>query len=172
MDNNSTATSLSELEGATLAAIKKAGCCTPYYIRNIFLSSPASVWSGSAGAIYPLIARLEKQGLLVATSDQVGQRKRTLYALSEAGEQTLYIWLEDVKRGGGIGFDPMRTRLHFAELYRKKDLRNYVNQAMAHMLAEIHAPENDDPYAAEMHQVWLAHRKAAIEEIMAILERP
>jgi len=165
------AESLSELEGTTLAIIKEAGECTPYVVRDVFRNSPTENWSGSAGAIYPLIARLEKKGILLSTEEQVGKRKRTLYRLSADGEKALKNWLLDVKSGAGIGLDPMRTRLAFADMYGADELHEYVRQAMDYMMAEIPPPKSDNPLLEKTHQIWLSHRKAAVEEILLVLER-
>src|SRR5262245_13459166 len=46
---------LTELEGTALGVIWAGQPCTPYRVRRVFLDSPSPSWSGSAGAIYPLI---------------------------------------------------------------------------------------------------------------------
>jgi DNA-binding PadR family transcriptional regulator len=170
MTNPPPSTSLTELEGATLATIKKAGECTPYFVRDIYRRSKSSDWSGSSGAIYPLITRLEKRGLLQASEGYTGKRKRILYSLSARGEVELQIWLLDIERGANLGFDPMRTRLFFHQLYGKNELTNYVAEMLNHMMANLPAPENDDLKMAKVHQVWLEQRKITIEKIMQILE--
>ena len=60
----------SELEGAVLGVIWQEGPCTAYTIRKQFVASPSPQWSGSAGAIYPLVRRLEKKRLLALTPEQ------------------------------------------------------------------------------------------------------
>ena len=53
----SSRTDTTELEAAVLGVVWQDGPCTPYAIRQHFLESPAPRWSGSAGAIYPLVRR-------------------------------------------------------------------------------------------------------------------
>ncbi|HZE88705.1 MAG TPA: PadR family transcriptional regulator, partial [Verrucomicrobiae bacterium] len=66
---------LSELEGATLGVVWSEQPCTPYAIRRVFQTSPSPFWSGSAGAIYPLVERLETRGLVRAEATMTGRRR-------------------------------------------------------------------------------------------------
>ena len=65
---------LSELEYVVLGVVRQEAPCTPYVIRQVFAHSPSSYWSGSAGAIYPLVRRLERRGLLESTERRRGSR--------------------------------------------------------------------------------------------------
>lgn len=164
-------TPLTELEGSALAIIKKDGPCTPYHVRGVFKRSPADIWSGSAGAVYPLIERLQKSGLLEAKAESVGKRRRTVVTLTPDGERALKRWLLDIESGASIGFDPMRTRMHSAGLYSQRELQDYVEGTMRHMMESTPAPESEDPRVAKIHQIWLTHRKAAVEEVLTVLIR-
>ena len=109
--------SLSELEGCVLGLVWLLGPCTTYAIRRTFLDSPSSQWSGSAGAIYPLVGRLGRHGLLQSKPHGTGARKSRLYELTTQGHDELIAWLgppfsSDVT---GIPPDPIRTRLSFLE---------------------------------------------------------
>ena len=44
-----------------MALIAENGPATPYAVRKDFLDSPTPQWSGSAGTIYPLVARMQKK---------------------------------------------------------------------------------------------------------------
>ena len=74
-----------------------------YDIRQVFLSTPLGLFSDSPGAIYPALARLEKNGLLSAVVEPGGRRKR-VFELTVAGQTALDGWLrqpvtaESVKR--------------------------------------------------------------------------
>src|SRR5215472_782767 len=93
---------VTELEGAALAVIYRLGACTPYRVRLDFQSSRSSEWSGSAGAVYPALRRLDAAGLLRAGQ---GARRRgsVLYTLSPAGRRALAGWLRDTERASGSG---------------------------------------------------------------------
>lgn len=105
-----TMTDLTNLEGAALALIARNGVSTSYAIAKNFAESPSEFWSGSAGAVYPLIKRLLEKSLIVASAESDGKRARTDYRLTEAGHAAFRHWLLDSRRAAGLGFDPLRTR--------------------------------------------------------------
>jgi PadR family transcriptional regulator, regulatory protein AphA len=50
-------------------------------------------WAASYGSIYPELKRLEAMGLVSASDDATGGRKRTVYALTDAGTARLREWV-------------------------------------------------------------------------------
>src|SRR5262249_56103099 len=50
-------------------------------------------WAASYGSIYPELKRLEAMGLVSASDDATGGRKRTVYALTDAGTARLPEWV-------------------------------------------------------------------------------
>lgn len=100
---------ITELEGAILAEIHHRGSHTAFQVRQSFLRSPSEEWSGSAGAVYPAIRRLEAAGLVVAKPIAGGRGARHL-TLSKAGVVALDDWAANVERATGIGMDPFRLR--------------------------------------------------------------
>jgi DNA-binding PadR family transcriptional regulator len=54
------------LEGCVLGILWERGPCTAYAARKVLRESPSPYWSGSAGAVYPLLARLEGRRLVRA----------------------------------------------------------------------------------------------------------
>lgn len=63
-----------------------------YDVRLLFQSTPIGLFSDSPGAIYPALARLERQGLLRSDAQPSG-RKRRVYRRTEQGEAALRAWL-------------------------------------------------------------------------------
>jgi DNA-binding PadR family transcriptional regulator len=120
---------LSELEGCVLGLVWLLGPCTPYVVRKTFVQSPSSQWSGSAGAIYPLVRRLERRGLLQSKPSATGSRKSHHYELTAEGRQRLTDWLgppfnENVT---GILPDPIRTRLAFLEALPRSRRHSFLS---------------------------------------------
>ena len=101
---------LTELEGAILGVLRRAPGSSPYAVRKVFLNSRSAEWSGSAGAVYPAIARLAKRGLL-KRSEGGDRRGTATYALGVVGLRAHDRWLADAARACGIGIDPFRTRV-------------------------------------------------------------
>lgn len=76
-----------------LGLLKLAGEKTGYEIKALVDSSTQYFWPASYGRIYPELHRLREQGLVTSRDDPHGGRPRTLYALTDTGEQALREWL-------------------------------------------------------------------------------
>ncbi len=110
---------LTELEGTVLGIVWRRGPCSPYAVKREFELSPSASWSASAGAIYPLIGKLERLGLLEARKEAWGAREKKLVNLSPAGEAELTVWLSSLPEWTGrVTPDPIRTRAYFLDLLR------------------------------------------------------
>lgn len=121
----------SELECFTLGLVWQLGPCSPYEIRRHMQASPSTQWSGSAGAIYPLMARLEKQGLLSARSARNGARRRREYSITPQGVAVLRSWVGPPLSPEVItvAHDPLRSRARFLELLTPAQRQAWVNAA-------------------------------------------
>ena len=64
-----------------------------YDIKQKVDKSTRFFWAASYGQIYPELRRLEQQGLVRGRPEPSGERARTLYELTEAGETALREWL-------------------------------------------------------------------------------
>lgn len=108
---------MSELESVVLGIVWKEGPCTPHAIRTHFVTSRNTRFSGSTGAIYPLVRRLEERGLLVSKGDRRKLQKRRLYAISDAGLARLREWLAPPlgEEAFSVPHDPVRIRSYFLE---------------------------------------------------------
>jgi DNA-binding PadR family transcriptional regulator len=140
----------SELEGCVLGHLWKHGPCTAYSIRKTLLDSPSSHWSGSAGAIYPLLARFEKRGLVNSRKSMRGDRAGWLYSLRSAGRERFLAWVgpplaEEVV---AIASDPLRTRLHFLEGLTPRRREAFFEASRSalerHLDALIRTPDMDE----------------------------
>ncbi len=133
---------LSELEACVLALIWSNGPSTPYALRQVFLKSPSPQWSGSAGAIYPLLKRLERAKLVRSASHSTGRREGKLFALTAAGSRAVEIWLEPRVPDwvAGVPPDPLRTRIRFLGLLpleKQKELLKVAHQSVEWHLLEM-----------------------------------
>jgi DNA-binding PadR family transcriptional regulator len=143
---------LSRLEMAILGLISTGSPCTPYWIRMQFQSSASSHFSGSAGAVYPAIRRLEAQGYARGTGKQTGTRKQRNYGLTRRGKQALRDWLmpslplEDIR----YSYDPIRTRVYYLDALRPEERLRFVDDAI----------EQSESYLAVVKKDCEAHRRA------------
>lgn len=108
-----TSRALTELEGTVLGLVWARQPCTPYRVRREFTDSPSPYWSGSAGAIYPLMARLESAGLLRSAPHATGERGSRRYRLTPAGRRALERWVGPPvpDQVAGVPPDPLRMRI-------------------------------------------------------------
>lgn len=154
---------LTELEGAALALIKRETALTAYEIKEGFRRSPSSYWSGSAGAVYPMMKRLEGAGLVVSLDESSSRRPRKVFRLTNGGEAALRSWLIDEERAADAGYDPLRTRLPFLVYVERRAARELLDSVEART-REMPAP-SEDRHAALVHESWRAMRLAWIAEL-------
>jgi DNA-binding PadR family transcriptional regulator len=154
-------TLLTDLEGATLAEIAARGTATSYLIAQVFAKSPSEYWSGSAGAVYPLIKRLSERGLLEPSAAASGKRQRIDYQITPLGRDSLENWLLDAKRASGMGFDPLRTRLGHLHLVPESKREAFLREVRSHFEEFAKRPSFEgQPKMIQTHQSWLRARAA------------
>ena len=64
-----------------------------YEIKALVDNSTRFFWAASYGQIYPELKRLAEAGLVEGADAPTGERKRTVYAITETGEEALEDWL-------------------------------------------------------------------------------
>ncbi len=109
---------LTELEHCVLGVIWHNGPMTAYEVASGFSASLSPYWSGSAGAIYPLVKRLQKRGLIKAELRAWNGSRKAMLTATGDGEKALRSWLEPPlpDDAGATSFDPIRTRLFFLDV--------------------------------------------------------
>ncbi len=129
---------LSELEAFVLGLIWQGGPCSPYDIRRQMQRSPSTQWSASAGAIYPLVGKLERHKLVQRKADPADQRRRQLYRVTAAGRKALAEWLGPplAPEAVTVTYDPLRTRVRFLAALPAAKRRAWV-LAAAEALQEV-----------------------------------
>lgn len=134
----------SELEGCVLGHLWKHGPCTAYAVRSAMLESPSLQWSGSAGAIYPLLERFEERGLVRSRKAMRGERESWLYTLTAGGRGRLREWLgpplmPDVV---SITADPLRTRMYFLGALSTRERSAFIASARTALQRHLAELEN------------------------------
>ena len=65
-----------------------------YDIRRIYEQSLGNFWSESYGAIYPILKRLEEEGLATReVQRQAGKPDRNVYTITDLGREEMHRWL-------------------------------------------------------------------------------
>jgi DNA-binding PadR family transcriptional regulator len=160
-----TTRTLTELEGCVLGLFWAKGPCTAYAVRMEFLESPSAHWSGSAGAIYPLVERLKRRRLLHAEAHAEGRRKSQRYHLTAEGLKRFRAWLAPPlsEEAAGVPPDPLRTRLRFLGALTSVQQAAFLANAQEQVREQLPKVEADaarfrgvDPYS-----YWMARAAAA-----------
>ena len=146
----------SELEGAVLGVIWREGPCTAYAVRKRFVASPSPQWSGSAGAIYPLVRRLQKKRLLASRILAGTKRGGRLYTLTSTGQQVLNEWIKPPLSPmvTGVPADPLRTRIGFLGALTPAEQRSFIDTALQGNDAEIQATLLEIKESREENDHW------------------
>lgn len=173
----------SELECFTLGLIWQLGPCSPYDVRRHMQESPSTQWSGSAGAIYPLMQRLHRKGLLAARSERRGKRRRKEYSVTSNGIAVIKQWIGPplVSDAVTVAYDPLRSRARFLGLMTPAERREWVDAASLALAEVAERVEHwrqtyatgSDPFAAivsrhgeldvRWRRAWLAELRAAVD---------
>ena len=145
-----------------LGVLATVGPCTAYGVRRTFLESPSPYWSGSAGAIYPLLRRLRALGFVQEERRFDGRRRSLRLSLAPAGRAALAAWmrppLPDVVIG--VPSDPLRTRFGFLAVLSPAQRRAFLADAAARMAAHLEEIEADE-----------ARHRACGDRVNALLAR-
>jgi DNA-binding PadR family transcriptional regulator len=126
---------LSELEGVCLGLVRKHEPCTAYLVRRELKAAPSSHWQASAGSVYPLLTRLEGEGLLVTTSDKADGRGRKLLSITQQGRVKLKKWLLAGASPEPISSltDPIRSRTFFLDVLSTTERATYLDKLVVEM---------------------------------------
>lgn len=119
---------LSDMETVVLGVVWRDGPCSAYHVRKEFVDSPASFWSGSQGAIYPLLRKLAKEGLVSSAADPSSKRNTKLLTITSKGKQQVSEWYEPGKIGDSVlrEFDALRTRVFFLSFLNARQKRKFI----------------------------------------------
>jgi DNA-binding PadR family transcriptional regulator len=161
-----------ELESCVLAILAQNEPCTAYAVRRFLSASLSSYWSASAGAIYPLLRRLEARSWIRAQESRWGTRVRRAFRLTRSGHRHLREWLSAPLPTWAIAYtyDPVRTRVFFLEGAPPAQQKAFLDDAIAQTEAILHQhrSELNEP-GVRFPPFEAIGRRGAIEELEARL---
>lgn len=172
------ARAMTELEGTVLGVVWARQPCTPYQVRREFTESPSPHWSGSAGAIYPLMARLEEAGLVVSVAHATGARQSRLYRVTPAGRRRLRRWVGPPVPAELVGVppDPLRMRVALLtvlppaqRLAFLEKIEAALRKLLAFEEAEAVARRTGDPGFAWMARGAVAMQKTRLKWLRGLI---
>jgi DNA-binding PadR family transcriptional regulator len=130
---------MTELESCVIGVVWLRGPCTAYVVRQEFLVSESSHWSGSGGAIYPVLRRLEKEKLIRSHMHAWGNGKKKEFEITPRGVIALRAWIGPPlpQWTAAPTFDPVRTRLSFLGALPPARRAKFVAAARENLAREI-----------------------------------
>ena len=105
-----------------------------YEIKAAVDNSTRFFWAASYGQIYPELKRLAEAGLVEGVDEPRGARRRTVYAITEAGEEALREWLRQPPQTYEMR-DEGLLKLFFAEALPPTEAVEIVRSMRRHRLA-------------------------------------
>jgi DNA-binding PadR family transcriptional regulator len=124
-----------------------------YEIKALVDNSTRFFWAASYGQIYPELKRLSQAGLVEGLDAPRGERKRTVYAITAAGEEALKDWLR-LPPSTFEARDEGLLKLFFAGALPPSEAAEILRSMRRHRLdlverlraIEPKALEKEDPY--------------------------
>ena len=98
---------------------------TTYELAQQMERSLKSFWPRAQSRIYEEPKRLASLGLVKATAEPVGRRRRTMYTITAKGRRALARWISQPGSGPTLEFEAM-TKLFFAEHGRQSDVVAHI----------------------------------------------
>ncbi len=101
-----------------------------YDIKQNLQISLDSLWSASYGQIYPMLHKLQRQGLITSRNAPVGLRDRIVYELTDSGRQAFEEWLLEP-----VDYLPTRDPFRFWVSYMDRIPAEEVRAGVARHIA-------------------------------------
>jgi DNA-binding PadR family transcriptional regulator len=139
---------LREADYVVLGMIR-LGARSGYEIKQRVESSIRFFWTISPAQIYPSLERLERRDLVAGKAECLGKRHRRIFAVTEAGEAALHVWL---RRPEPIPFelrDVGMLKLFFADALDKAEASQLLGEIQRHSEARVAALRSIEPAARE-----------------------
>lgn len=156
---------LAPLPELVLGVLWLDGPCTAYHVRRAFQDSLSSHLSGSAGAIYPAIARLREQRLIAARAVATDARGAEALSLTPRGKAALSRWVgTPLAPDETVDLDHLRLRLRFLALLppaRRRDLVDAARSAVREKTREVAAAARA-AHAADDLMLYFTHRSVQL----------
>ncbi|MDH3208202.1 MAG: PadR family transcriptional regulator [Gemmatimonadota bacterium] len=113
---------------------------TAYALGRSFSAMPATVHSGSPGAIYPAVTALQREGLVERDLGPNGESRGQPYSLTRKGRQVLADWLSQPIEGWDLVKSPGTVLLRLSFVSSKsarQQLRSDLSLAASAALEEL-----------------------------------
>lgn len=160
---------LTELEAVVLLLMGRRQPVSAYAVRVALERTPNARFSGSAGAVYPAIRRLEGAGLVESVASPQGRRPGRVLRVTRKGRSALARWaMGPMDAREMFAHDPLRVRAAALDLLTARERRAWFaraercvreQMALVEAYAEAERGEGGAAYSRLVHE----HVKRALE---------
>jgi PadR family transcriptional regulator, regulatory protein AphA len=92
-----------------------------YSILNMMQQSTAHFWQESDASVYPMLKKLEAEGMVTSQSELNGKRERNIFSITAAGKKEFSEWLS-LPAEDGTHRDELLLKLFFSANATKQDV--------------------------------------------------
>jgi len=118
----------------SLLAILDAGPRHGYALKSEFEAATGNVWPLNVGQVYSTLSRLERDGLVLVTEDDDGQKT---YRISDAGRQDLHRWYGTPVVREVVPRQELAIKLVFAMRAGPERVREVVQRQLVATMASL-----------------------------------
>jgi DNA-binding PadR family transcriptional regulator len=118
----------------SLLAILDAGPRHGYALKSEFEAATGNVWPLNVGQVYSTLSRLERDGLVLVTEDDDGQK---MYRISDAGRQDLRRWYGTPVIREVVPRQELAIKLVFAMRAGPEQVREVVQRQLVATMASL-----------------------------------
>ncbi|GAA4746835.1 hypothetical protein GCM10023264_10630 [Sphingomonas daechungensis] len=128
---------LTDNEGTLLSLVLRIQPTTSYQIIKIYSDSPISNFNTSKGKIYPLISRLEEEGLISKRRKDADRRGTEELSCTALGRRAVKDWVLKIRPDHLLLDDPLRTRVQSFELLSADERARWVLNAKEQLHSKL-----------------------------------
>jgi DNA-binding PadR family transcriptional regulator len=159
---------LTDNEGTLLSLVLRIQPTTSYQIIKIYSESPVTNFNTSKGKIYPLINRLEQDGLISKRRIDSDRRGTEELRCTAAGKQAVKDWILKVRAEHLLLDDPLRTKVQSFDLLTSEERARWildVKEELHRKLEEVeeYGREVEVPFKEFVHDNAVRSLRARID---------
>lgn len=133
---------LTDNEGAFLALVLRIQPATAYQLSRIYEDSPVSNFNTSKGKIYPMIRRLEVEGLIEKRPVEGDARGSEVLFCTPAGRDAVKTWVQAIRPTHLLLEDPLRTKVQSLDLLDRDEQIAWIVETKAALHEKLNALED------------------------------
>ena len=165
---------MTEKESQILAIIAREGPTTAYKVRKILERSPELGISASQAIVYPVVARLKRDGYVSSIPRGTDRRNTELLFTTPKGRAAVRRWVKRISAEQLLPSDALRTRIANADMLGPGELVAWLRKTsnmLSRQLREIEARagnHDDDAvgYSLQYARMITAARLELINDIL------